>query len=63
MSEVLSNIKTRRSVRKYKPDLVPKDVIEQVYSNLNLDINIRGEKLSIEDYGMLSEELLSVSKN
>lgn len=30
MSEVLSNIKTRRSVRKYKPDMVPKDVIEQI---------------------------------
>ena len=40
-----------------------KDVIEQVYSTLNLDVNIRGEKLAIEDYGRLSEELLRVSKD
>lgn len=39
-----------------------KDVIEQVFNNLELDVNIRGEKLSIEEYGRLSEELLRVSK-
>ena len=29
MSEVMNNIKTRRAVRKYKADMVPKDVIEK----------------------------------
>lgn len=30
MSSVLENIKTRRSVRKYKPDPVPRELIEKV---------------------------------
>lgn len=30
MSEVMNNIKTRRSIRKYKEDMVPKDLIEQI---------------------------------
>lgn len=30
MSEVMQNIKTRRSVRKYKSDMVPKEIIEQI---------------------------------
>lgn len=30
MSSVLENIKTRRSVRKYKTDPVPRELIEQV---------------------------------
>lgn len=29
MSSVLENIKTRRSVRKYKPDSVPRELIEK----------------------------------
>ena len=40
-----------------------KEVIEQVYKTLNLDDNIRGEKLSIEEYGQLSEELLNATKD
>lgn len=40
-----------------------KDVIEKVYRILNIDDNVRGEKLSIEDYGKLSEELLNAVKN
>lgn len=40
-----------------------KEAIEQVYERLSLDANIRGEKLSIEDFGCLSEELINVSKN
>ena len=40
-----------------------KEVIEKVYKALNIDENIRGEKLSIEEYGKLSEELLSASKD
>lgn len=38
-----------------------KDVIENVYQKLGLDINIRGEKLSIEEYGRLSEELINAT--
>lgn len=30
MSDVLNKIKTRRSVRKYKPDMVPQDVIDKI---------------------------------
>ena len=30
MSDVLDKIKTRRSVRKYKPDMVPQDVIDKI---------------------------------
>lgn len=30
MSEVLEVIKTRRSIRKYKPDMVPKEIIDQI---------------------------------
>lgn len=41
----------------------PKEIIEKVYKNLNFDENIRGEKLSIEEYGKLSEELLNATKD
>ncbi len=30
MSVVLDKIKSRRSIRKYKPDMVPKDVLDQI---------------------------------
>jgi len=30
MSEVLTKMQTRRSIRRFKPDMVPKDVIEQI---------------------------------
>lgn len=30
MSEVLEKIKSRRSIRKYKPDMVPQEVLDQV---------------------------------
>ena len=40
-----------------------KDAIEYAYKTLNLDDNIRGEKLSIEDYGKLSEVLLNATKD
>ena len=39
-----------------------KEHISKALSNLGLDENIRGEKLSIEKFGELSEELLKVSK-
>jgi len=39
-----------------------KEVIEKAFENLDLDVNIRGEKLSIEDFGKLSEELINVSE-
>lgn len=30
MNEVFTKIQTRRSIRKYKPDMVPKEIIEQI---------------------------------
>lgn len=30
MSDVIQNILTRRSVRKYKPDMVPRDVVDKI---------------------------------
>ena len=30
MNEGLMQIKTRRSVRKYKPDMVPKEILDQI---------------------------------
>ena len=30
MSELLDTIKTRRSIRKYKPDMVPKEIIDKI---------------------------------
>jgi 16S rRNA (adenine1518-N6/adenine1519-N6)-dimethyltransferase len=35
-----------------------KGKVEKVLKDLNLDENIRGEKLSIQQFGELSEELL-----
>ena len=39
-----------------------KEHISKALSNLGIDENIRGEKLSIEKFGEISEELLKVSK-
>ncbi len=36
----------------------PKEKVQQALKTLNLDENIRGEKLSVETFGKLSEELL-----
>ena len=30
MSELLDLIKTRRSIRKYKPDMVPKEIVNKI---------------------------------
>jgi nitroreductase len=30
MNEVLKNIETRRSVRSYKPDMIPQDILDQI---------------------------------
>ena len=40
----------------------PKDKVLETLKNLGFDENIRGEKLSIEDFGRLSEELLKQEK-
>lgn len=40
----------------------PKDVVVSALSNLGLDENVRGEKLSIEMFGKLSQELLKLQK-
>ncbi|MBQ9996052.1 MAG: nitroreductase family protein, partial [Clostridia bacterium] len=30
MSEVLTKMQTRRSIRKFKPDMIPKEILEQI---------------------------------
>ena len=30
MSEALENIRTRRSIRKYKPDMVPQEILDKI---------------------------------
>lgn len=40
----------------------PKDAIVSALSNLGIDENVRGEKLSIEMFGKLSQELLKLQK-
>ncbi|MCI8375541.1 MAG: nitroreductase family protein [Lachnospiraceae bacterium] len=30
MSDVLENMKTRRSIRKYKPDMIPQEILDQI---------------------------------
>ena len=30
MSDVLEKMKTRRSIRKYKPDMIPQEVIDKI---------------------------------
>jgi len=30
MNEALNNMRTRRSIRAYKPDMVPQDVIDRI---------------------------------
>lgn len=40
----------------------PKDAVVSALSNLGLDENVRGEKLSIEMFGKLSQELLKLQK-
>lgn len=30
MSEVLEKLKSRRSIRKYKPDAIPQDILDQI---------------------------------
>ena len=30
MSEVINNMKTRRSIRKYKPDMIPEDMLNRI---------------------------------
>ena len=39
----------------------PKENVSKALSNLKIDENTRGEKLSIEMFGKLSEELLKLS--
>ena len=36
MSELLDMIKTRRSIRKYKSDMVPKEIIDKIDRSRNL---------------------------
>ena len=40
-----------------------KDAVKNVLEKLGFDENVRGEKLSIQQFGMLSEALLKEGKN
>lgn len=42
MNEVLNNLTTRRSVKKYKPDMVPQDVLAQIIEAGTYAANGRG---------------------
>ena len=47
MSEVMNNILTRRSVKKYKPDMVPEDVLENIIRAGTYAANGRGKQSPI----------------
>ena len=42
MSVVLDEMKTRRSIRKFKPDMVPADVLDQIIEAGTFAANGRG---------------------
>lgn len=47
MSEVMNNILTRRSVKKYKPDMVPENVLEDIIRAGTYAANGRGKQSPI----------------
>ena len=47
MSEVLKNIKTRRSIKKYKPNMVPRHLIEKIVEAGTYAANGRGKQAVI----------------
>lgn len=47
MSEVLERMKERRSVRKYKPDMVPQEIIDQIIEAGLYAASGRGEQAAI----------------
>ncbi len=36
MSKVLEEMKTRRSIRKFKPDIIPQDILDRMIKGRNL---------------------------
>lgn len=47
MSEVLERMKERRSVRKYKPDMVPQEIIDQIIESGLYAASGKGEQAAI----------------
>ena len=49
MSKVIENITTRRSIRKYKNDEVPMEIIEKILKiyPIKMRINLQWDKLGI----------------
>ncbi len=47
MSEVLENMKTRRSIRKFKPDMVPQDVLDNIIEAGTYAANGRNSQCAI----------------
>ena len=60
MSEVINNMKTRRSIRKYKPDMIPDDVLNRIieagtYAATNKEIRDKFSKMNAEIMGVDSD--------
>ena len=64
MSDILEIIKTRRSVRKYKSDMVPTDIIDKIVEpyfgeNMYILIDEETKKCAVVDTGGSSEKKLT----
>ena len=47
MSKVLEEMKTRRSIRKFKPDMVPQDILDRIIEAGTFAANGRGAQNTI----------------
>ena len=67
MSDILEIIKTRRSVRKYKSDKVPADIIDKIVEpyfgeNMYILIDEETKKCAVVDPGGASDKILTYLK-
>ena len=47
MSNVLEEMKTRRSIRKFKPDAIPQEILDQIIEAGTYAANGRGDRKSV----------------
>ena len=47
MSKVLEEMKTRRSIRKFKPDMIPQDILDRIIEAGTFAANGRGTQNTI----------------
>lgn len=47
MSKVLEEMKTRRSIRKFKPDMIPQDILDRIIDTGTFAANGRGAQNTI----------------